>query len=291
MGREGFWQVVQRAQTDPTFARRLRSDPDGTLAHGDVRLEPDDVAEVKRFLVTVPDPPAPLPFMPGGPAMHPEDVEFQRKMWKHRFEVQMKRMDDLSGYSLALVKGTFDSAKSTYKTITWMNRVMFAVGIGLFLFAALYAVYSEQKIYSLVFGGLGVASFVTLFMLGPIDKTQRALSNLVQAEIAFMNYFDQISFWENYAQAPQVIPPGAPDPANIARASVGLQERSRETIELLQRFVEDGPREGERRGSRLRRPTSPAPPATPTAPDAGRGPLPPAPPLPDAGPLGRPAPS
>jgi hypothetical protein len=52
-----------------------------------------------------------------------------------------------------------------------------------------------------------------------------------------MNYFEQITFWENYALAPKGNPP-APDPANIREASEQLQRRSQETIALLQNYVE-----------------------------------------------------
>jgi hypothetical protein len=83
---------------------------------------------------------------------------------------------------------------------------------------------------------LGAASFVALFFLGPIEKTQAALSSLIQAEIAFMSYYEQITFAENYAMLP---PPGSGRPTheNIAYASEMLQLRSKETIELLQIYV------------------------------------------------------
>ncbi len=242
MSREVLWQVVGRARADLAFGQELREDAPRALAGAGYELDPREIEDVKNFLATgsdVPGPGAVPPAMQGGIPMRPEDVEFQRAMMKDRFTKQMARMDKLNDYSLSLIMGTFDSAKSTYRTITWMNRIMFVVGIALFLFAGLYTVFAEQKIYSLVFCGLGAASFVALFLLGPIDKTQRALSNLVQAEVAFMNYFDQLTFWENYAQIPRQTPQGGPDPLNIERASQGLQERSRETMELLQLYVED----------------------------------------------------
>jgi hypothetical protein len=118
-----------------------------------------------------------------------------------------------------------------------MNVIMFAVGIGLFLFAAFYAVFSNEKIYSLVFGGLGTVTFISLFILTPMEKSQNALSNLVQVEISFMNYFEQITLWENFALTPQGNPP-AISPANLDKASEMLQKRSMETIELLQKYIE-----------------------------------------------------
>jgi len=111
----------------------------------------------------------------------------------------------------------------------------------LFVAAALSgAILKDRTAYSLMLAGLGAANFIALFLLGPIEKTQNALSNLVQVEISFMNYFEQIMFWEGYALLPKGFPP-APDPANIEKASLSLQQRSQETIELLQTYVESSP--------------------------------------------------
>jgi hypothetical protein len=88
--------------------------------------------------------------------------------------------------------------------------------------------------------GLGAVNFVALFLFGPIERTQNGLSNLVQVEIAFMNYFEQITFWETFALTPTGIPPG-PNLANIREGSTELQRRSEETMALLQTYVENTP--------------------------------------------------
>jgi len=88
-----------------------------------------------------------------------------------------------------------------------------------------------------------LANFVALFLFGPIERTQNGLSNLVQVEIAFMNYFEQITFWETYALTPTGDPP-APNLANIREGSVQLQRRSEETMALLQNYVENTPSAG-----------------------------------------------
>ncbi len=59
---------------------------------------------------------------------------------------------------------------------------------------------------------------------------------MVQIEIAFMNFFQQISMWDSYAALP-----GAdtmPDPERIRRASTDLQTRSKQTMELVQKYTE-----------------------------------------------------
>ena len=128
-----------------------------------------------------------------------------------------------------------------------MNQVMFWMGVGLFGFAVFYAAVFRNLDYSFAFAGLGAMSFIGFFFLGPIQKTQVALSNLIQAEIAFMNYFQQITFLSNYASLPREDAPGLLDPQRIETASALLQKRSLESVDMLQRYLEDAPPPGGRK--------------------------------------------
>jgi hypothetical protein len=85
-------------------------------------------------------------------------------------------------------------------------------------------VISKNVQITAVFGGLGVASFVTIFLVTPMDKTQEALSNLIQAEVVFRNYFEQMAAAETLAQT------------NLEKASELLQMRSERAICLLQTY-------------------------------------------------------
>ncbi len=176
-------------------------------------------------------PPMTQPALPGVP---PVDLAFKQELDKR----QATRAIELQEYTLSIFKTTLGHAAKTYKRITWMNYLMFLVGLGLFVTAAVYGVLAEsEKGYAFLFAGLGAATFVTLFLTGPIEKTQAALSNLVQAEVGFMNYFEQITLWETYALRPQRDSP-FPDSGNIETASASLQLRTSETLELFQKYLE-----------------------------------------------------
>ncbi len=229
MSQQDLWAVVGRAKADDDFGGQLFRDFDqAVISHG-YQLDESEASMAKRLLSE--SPPAPPP-----QAMF-QRFAFESELAQKRMTNQVERMNDLGSYTVKILKDTLNNAAHTFRTITWMNVVMFVTGIALYIFAALYAAFSDEKVYSLLFGGLGTASFIALFLLGPIEKSQNALSNLVQVEISFMNYFEQISFWENYAIAPQGDPP-MPNIANIEKASDMLQKRSKETIELLQKYVE-----------------------------------------------------
>jgi hypothetical protein len=224
MSEQDVWPVIGRAVADAAFAARLQQ----------VVLQGGDLAQALTAEGFRLPPPEELPKLAAwltGPAPPPQA---QLAAAGEMAEFQAKRAQDLQTYTLNLFKSTLDNARKTYRSVTWMNRILFALGIGLFLAAAVYSAVAEKKIYGLFFGGLGTVAFVGFFVLGPIEKTQAALSNLVQVEIAFMDFFEQITVWEAYALGAG---PGG-DPARIEKASKMLQQRARETIDLLQTYVE-----------------------------------------------------
>ena len=171
------------------------------------------------------------------PEMPAADAAMFRQLQLHRLQEQLARADDLGKYTVELFKKTLGNAERTYRRITMMNSTMFGLGIALVVASAIYGPVTGKALLPLVFGSLGVATVLAMFLTGPIKKTQTALSNLVQAEIAFMNFFEQITYWENYAQLPRDDAP-LPDPAKVEHASEMLQQRSQETIQLLQEYLE-----------------------------------------------------
>jgi len=232
MSQVNFWTALGRARADRPFGDKLLVDPTSALREAGLELSPEEIHQLFGFASP---PPMPMPGMP--PFMSPEDLKFERAKYQQRIDAQLKRATDLSTYTASILRETLDNARSAYFLITLMNRVMFFTGITLFVGASIYGVISKETAQSAMIAGLGVVNFIGLFLLGPIERTQVALSNLVQVEIAFMNYFEQITFWEAFALAPSGNPP-APSPANIREASAALQLRSQETIALLQTYVE-----------------------------------------------------
>ena len=234
MSQEHLWTVLGRSRLDLEFSGRLLLDPIRALHDAGYELSSSELETLRQAVAALAAPHGAPGFT--GPAA--EDVEFQRSKMRERINAQVERINDLGRYTVNILQDTLNNARSAYHRITLMNSIMFFTGIGLFVAAAAYGAIFKDTSYTLVLAGLGTANFVALFVLGPIERTQNALSNLVQVEVAFMNYFEQITFWENYALAPKGNPP-APDPANIKEASEQLQRRSQETIILLQEYVEN----------------------------------------------------
>ena len=226
-------EVVARARADQEFAHQLFRDFPGTLKAAGYTFQPDELARVRAAF----SPPA-RPAQPGGGSSGSatdalnEFIRNQQVQSRARSDAQSDRLIELGQATVNIFKTTLDYSARTYRMVTRMNAVMFWMGVGLFSFATFYGAFTKNLPLTGIFCGLGAASFVSLFFLGPIEKTQAALSNLIQAEIAFMSYFEQINLAETYAMLP---PPdsGKPSHENIAKASEMLQQRSRETIEIL----------------------------------------------------------
>ena len=249
MSQEDLYKALGRYQLDLVFSAGMQTDADGSLKAAGYNLEPNEVEQLKAMagvpnpsarrdrLVTPESPAGGMPF-PGSPFSPSPDMT--KELWEeqNRYIRKMGELrQSLSEKSIEVVKKTFDRAGATYSSIIWMNRIMFAVGIGLFLYAAYLATTTHAQVYSLLFGGLGAANFVAMFMLKPIESTQKALANLVQVQVTFMAYFDQITWWEHFAQVGMSTIP--PDLSKVERASDGLQQRTLETLDLLQRYVEE----------------------------------------------------
>lgn len=166
-----------------------------------------------------------------------EDIDFHRQLSREQATTAVARVRELSSYTVGLFRKTLDNAEKTYRRITMMNTAMFALGLGLVVAAAVYGAITQEALLSFVFGGLGFATVIALFLTGPISKTQTALSNLVQIEISFMNFFEQITFWDHYVQIPSGEPPQL-DPAKFREASETLQQRAEGTVRLIQKYME-----------------------------------------------------
>ena len=238
MSQQDLWTVIGRAKLDLNFSGQLNSDFEGAIKSAGYHLDPNEIEQARHQITARRGLMIPPGMPPGMPPPTQADIEFQKKMMRDT----MMRVSNLWSYVTDSLKGALSGAARTYRTVTWMNTIMFGCGLGLFVFSAIYGAITHQVLYAAVFGGLGAGTFVSLFLLGSLDRTQSALSNLMQVEIAFTNYLEQMTFWEGYSQVPDGIPQEGVMPmrslANIEKASNSLHELTVETIKLLEEFVE-----------------------------------------------------
>jgi ABC-type multidrug transport system fused ATPase/permease subunit len=248
MSEEDLQAVTARFHADAKFAGELLRNFEQAVRENGYSLDEDELLKAEGAFNAPTSSTEAAPMAGTQPSATQPFQPFAGNQLLQLREAQLRRMIDLGEYTVRLLKGTLNNAKLTYQLITVMNGIMFCMGVGLFLFAAVYGAVSRNLPFTVAFAGLGAASFVALFLLGPIDKAQDALSNLIQAEVAFMNYFEQMCFLEGCAQVPS---PGSnvASVENLERASALLQKRTQETIELLQIYLENCPARDSSRGS------------------------------------------
>lgn len=245
MSQQDLWAVLGRAKVDNGFADQLFQDFDGALKSNGYSLTADEVKTARGGISGATGGgtgggtgDAGQGAQPGGAAPYDHSLwKAQQAETKRRMVAQSDRMISLGTFTVNTLQETIQHATGTYKKITMMNEVMFWMGCLLFLFAVGYGVYTHNLVYSAAFAGLGVVSFVGVFFLGPISKTQAALSNLISAEIAFMSYFEQLWLIEGYATLPNDAR-GTPDPLRVEKASEMMERRSSQTAELLHRYLD-----------------------------------------------------
>ncbi len=75
-----------------------------------------------------------------------------------------------------------------------MNIIVVAVGVLMLLYSIYYSWTRSLDLYSIAFGGIGVASFVGLFYYKPQLKIQQTVGDLTQIQVVYRTYCAQ---WEN----------------------------------------------------------------------------------------------
>lgn len=69
----------------------------------------------------------------------------------------------------------FETYLSAYRTVVWMYRITFGVGVISFLISIIFALYSSQWVFPLIFGSISIVTFVTIFLYKPPELLEQGL--------------------------------------------------------------------------------------------------------------------
>jgi hypothetical protein len=89
---------------------------------------------------------------------------------------------------------THEHAENAFKVNLYVNIIVVAVGVLMLLYSIYYSWTRSLDLYSIAFGGIGVASFVGLFYYKPQLKIQQTVGDLTQIQVVYRTYCAQ---WEN----------------------------------------------------------------------------------------------
>lgn len=98
-----------------------------------------------------------------------------------------KRIDDL-------FFRTNEHAERAFRMNLYINLLVVAIGSLMFLYSVFYSWSRSLDIYSVAFGGIGVASFLGLFYFKPQLIIQHTMGDLTQIQVVYRTYCAQ---WEN----------------------------------------------------------------------------------------------
>lgn len=163
-------------------------------------------------------------------------IEDQRVFFKKSIEAQLTASKNLQDVAIREFKAAIKKAKITQTWILGFNIIMFFFGIVLISIAVYASFTNMSPMYSILFGGIGFAELVSTFFIGAMQRSQKSVSDLVQVEISFLNYFEQVTLWEQYGSIRDQN--GVIQKENLAEAAKKIQESTSQTLDLLQKYVE-----------------------------------------------------
>ena len=240
--------VAERWNRNPDFAFQLMGNFEDAVKQGGFSLDDSEMQKAKSMFhggSGIKSAASLLaPSLPPGDNGQPAPWSLTPEQQRQFQDAQFKRSMNIQNEWADTMKTTLGRANRTYAVVTWMNQIMFGLGCTLIVVSVVYGMISKNLPFTLTFGGLGFGSFVAVFLVTPIDKIQNALSDLIQAEIAFTNYFEQMIFIESIASAPSPLT-GRPDSANVGKASAMLQDCAERTCAMLEKYLEKSGRTAE----------------------------------------------
>jgi hypothetical protein len=128
---------------------------------------------------------------------------------------------------------THAHAEHAFKFNLYINIVVVAVGILMFLYSIVYSWTRSLDLYSVAFGGIGVASFVGLFYFKPQLKIQQTMGDLTQIQVVYRTYcaqWENITDWARNNQAHMTL-------QELDALNKQLEERTNVAVEKIEKFI------------------------------------------------------
>ena len=131
--------------------------------------------------------PAPVPPVgPGGKPLSEVDPELY-DAWRKHVERGFENNNRM-----------FDRTLNAYMYPYWltvgMYVVLFLVGISAFVVAARLSFEAGKEMYSLIFGGVGVAAFLTFFLTRPLQALEENLQFITWLGMIYNTYWTRLAY-------------------------------------------------------------------------------------------------
>jgi hypothetical protein len=129
----------------------------------------------------------PLPIPPGGGGAVPPEL---KEAWT-RYMINGFRQNE------QMFQRTLDAFLKPYRLTVWLYAALFAVGIGLFLVAAVAGLQKGESVVAIAFAGLSVATFIGFFMRHPLQALEENLEFITWLGVAFNTYWTRLMYMQD----------------------------------------------------------------------------------------------
>ncbi len=131
------------------------------------------------------------------------------------------------------LNNAIEDGRIAFRNLIILSNATFAVGLALLLLAAISGIILQNATLSLIFGIFGIFAVITIFVMKPNVEIQRALSNLMQAQTVFLDFYNQLHVW-----APNMEEAGSME--DKRQASQALHDSTTFALKALKEYVEPG---------------------------------------------------
>lgn len=126
---------------------------------------------------------------------------------------------------------------TTYQIIIGLSILMFFVGIGLIIAAAVKAFTDDEKIWqSFTIGGLGLADLTGLYLFRPIEQIRKIMADMSQLTVSINSYQTQVSL--------RLLETDSTDRATMGLAAEYIRKSVRDSLKNIQMFFEEDGKKG-----------------------------------------------
>jgi hypothetical protein len=92
-----------------------------------------------------------------------------------------------------MFKRVLEAFMKPYQTTVWMYRILFGIGVGSFLFAAIMSAATKESSFGLIFGGLGVIAFLSYFISRPLQALEQNLQFITWLGVVYNTYWTRLA--------------------------------------------------------------------------------------------------
>lgn len=93
-----------------------------------------------------------------------------------------------------MFESTQQAFMKPYRLTVWFYGLLFVVGLGLFVTAAIVGLTGGNPVVAVAFGGLSVASFLSFFIQRPMQALEENLEFITWLGVAFNTYWTRLMY-------------------------------------------------------------------------------------------------